>query len=191
MRIPSLLLIIGALPCDAMRRALVVVDMTVEQDGRLWQNAFRCLCVWLRWPTSATRRIRWSRPSETWLRVELLSPGLQNFLHNVYHVACLVLKRLRWSRDRSCCSPGRQNWFPPVVWERSQGCKLMKAIESYLVQWPFQNRSLASGGPPSSLAEMYPHVGRAGTPGAELIPELRDLGLDACLWSMLWEVEFW
>eukprot|EP00434_Breviolum_minutum_P013683 symbB.v1.2.012062.t1/scaffold825.1/size159525/3 len=34
------------------------------------------------------------------------------------------------------------------------------------------------GGPPSSLAEMYPHIGRAGTPGAELIPELRGLGLD-------------
>ena len=36
----------------------------------------------------------------------------------------------------------------------------------------------AGGGPPSSLAKMYPHIGRAGTPGAELIPELRGLGLD-------------
>eukprot|EP00439_Symbiodinium_sp_Y106_P060144 s3918_g8.t2 len=34
------------------------------------------------------------------------------------------------------------------------------------------------GGPPSSLAEMYPDIGRAGTPGAELIPELRGLGLE-------------
>lgn len=34
------------------------------------------------------------------------------------------------------------------------------------------------GGPPSSLAEMFPHIGHAGTPGAELIPELRDLGLE-------------
>ena len=34
-----------------------------------------------------------------------------------------------------------------------------------------------SGGPPSSLAKMYPDIGRAGTPGAELIPELQGLGL--------------
>ncbi|CAE7326757.1 pncA [Symbiodinium natans] len=34
------------------------------------------------------------------------------------------------------------------------------------------------GGPASSLAEMYPDIGHAGTPGAELIPELQGLGLD-------------
>jgi len=32
--------------------------------------------------------------------------------------------------------------------------------------------------PPSSFAELKPTLGRAGTPGAELIPELRGLGLD-------------
>lgn len=35
------------------------------------------------------------------------------------------------------------------------------------------------GGPPSSLAEMFPNIGHAGTEGANLIPELRDLGLAA------------
>ncbi|CAJ1385273.1 unnamed protein product [Effrenium voratum] len=34
------------------------------------------------------------------------------------------------------------------------------------------------GGPPSSLAEMFPNIGHAGTEGANLIPELRDLGLE-------------
>jgi len=32
--------------------------------------------------------------------------------------------------------------------------------------------------PPSSFAELKPTLGRAGTPGADLIPELRGLGLD-------------
>lgn len=35
----------------------------------------------------------------------------------------------------------------------------------------------APGGPPSSLHDMYPDIGLAGTPGAELIPDLRGVGL--------------
>ncbi|CAK8990318.1 unnamed protein product [Durusdinium trenchii] len=105
MRIALLILLIRA-PCEAMRRALVVVDMTVEQ-------------------------------------VANISFQKDEMIQTIRHLAL--------------------------------SGKFDTKIDSHL--W------FEKGGPPSSLAEMYPHVGRAGTPGAELIPELCDLGLDSCQYS--------